>query len=802
MGNGRNCVGSKWGSYLSACVLFGRLTGRDPRALGGGEAAAAALGIAPAEATALQEVAYQQLQVGGELPTTSFTLVDADTDQDVQALANGAVLNLATLPSRNLNIRANVNTAATASVVFNLNGAQTHTQTENVAPYALFSDVSGNYNPWTPAVGSYTLRATPYAASNGGGTAGQALSVNFSVTDAGAGPFVLNTSVFGGGTLTRSLDQATYPVGTVVTLTATPAAGFSFTGWSGSATGAANPLAVTMDGNKNITATFTAMPAPNQAPVLAAIGNRTATAGQALTFTATATDPDAGQVLTFALAGPVPAGAVINASTGAFGWTPAAAGSFALTVRVSDNGSPVLTDEETVTVTVSPAPAVNQAPVLAAIGSKTATVGQALTFTASATDANAGQTKTFSLETAPLGATINASSGAFSWTPGAGQVGSFAVTVRVADNGSPVATDEETLTISVSAPANQAPVLAAIGNKTATVGQALTFTATATDPNGGQALTYSLIGPPAGASINPTSGLFSWTPAATGSFAVTVRVADNGSPVLTDDETLTVTVNAAPAGGAFAFYRAVNLGGPALALDGNAWAGSKAPNFTTNGSAFTNSTVVLVPATDAARAGMIRNAVYRPGSMTVAFTAVPAGTYRLYAYAWEDNNPETFGLALNGQSVLSNASTGPAGTWRRLGPYQVTLAAAGAVTLTSSGGTVNLSGVELWQQTGAARPAGPAVASGQAMALRAVLFPNPTTDGRLWVQLTPDWAGEVRYELHSVLGALVATGTCAVPNAAAPMALDLSRHMLATGMYHLRLGGKAGQQVWLRVLRE
>jgi hypothetical protein len=52
---------SKWGAYLNACVLFGELTGRDPRTLGAAEQAAAALGIAPADAVSLQRVAAEQV---------------------------------------------------------------------------------------------------------------------------------------------------------------------------------------------------------------------------------------------------------------------------------------------------------------------------------------------------------------------------------------------------------------------------------------------------------------------------------------------------------------------------------------------------------------------------------------------------------------------------------------------------------------------------------------------------------------------------------------------------------------------
>jgi hypothetical protein len=47
-----------------------------------------------------------------------------------------------------------------------------------------------------------------------------------------------------------------YALGTVVTLTATPAEGYLFGSWSGDASGPDNPTQVTMDGNKSVTADF------------------------------------------------------------------------------------------------------------------------------------------------------------------------------------------------------------------------------------------------------------------------------------------------------------------------------------------------------------------------------------------------------------------------------------------------------------------------------------------------------------------------------------------------------------------
>ena len=52
---------SAFGYYLEALVDFGAITGVDPRTLGAGEEAARALGFTPAQATALQAVAYEAL---------------------------------------------------------------------------------------------------------------------------------------------------------------------------------------------------------------------------------------------------------------------------------------------------------------------------------------------------------------------------------------------------------------------------------------------------------------------------------------------------------------------------------------------------------------------------------------------------------------------------------------------------------------------------------------------------------------------------------------------------------------------
>lgn len=115
---------------------------------------------------------------------TSFTLINADTDQPMagySALTNGATLDLSKLPTKRMNVRANVD-ATTRSVRFAYD-ANTNYRVESGAPFALASDNGGDYAPWTPTVGAHTVKATPYTLTGASGTAGTALAVKFNVVN-------------------------------------------------------------------------------------------------------------------------------------------------------------------------------------------------------------------------------------------------------------------------------------------------------------------------------------------------------------------------------------------------------------------------------------------------------------------------------------------------------------------------------------------------------------------------------------------------------------------------------------------
>jgi hypothetical protein len=87
----------------------------------------------------------------------------------------------------------------------------------------------------------------------------------------------------------------------------------------------------------------------------------------------------------------------------------------------------------------------------------------------------------------------------------------------------------------------RSPKLKPIVNKTVRKGESLTFTVSATDPDG-DALTYSASNLPQGASFNPTTRTFSWTPTddQAGLYSdIRFQVSDGS---LTDSQTISITV--------------------------------------------------------------------------------------------------------------------------------------------------------------------------------------------------------------------------------------------------------------------
>jgi cyclophilin family peptidyl-prolyl cis-trans isomerase len=288
----------------------------------------------------------------------------------------------------------------------------------------------------------------------------------------------------------------------------------------------------------------------NVAPQIDPITDRTVDEGQTLTVPVAATDPNGvDDTLTFSLINP-PTGATIDSATGVITFIPTEAQggqTLSITVRVADQGG--LTAETSFGVTVNE---VNSPPVIGAIGTRNVNEGATLSFNIPATDPDVpANTLTYSVVgQLPAGATLDPNTGAFTWTPTEAQgPQTLNVTVRVQDSAG--ASDEETFQI-VVAEVNNAPEIDDIADQAVDEGSELTFTASATDSDTpANTIRFSLgAGAPAGASIDPASGVFRWTPSEAqgpGTFMITIVATDDGG--LSDSTTVEVTVrevNTAP----------------------------------------------------------------------------------------------------------------------------------------------------------------------------------------------------------------------------------------------------------------
>ncbi|QTD51163.1 PKD domain-containing protein [Sulfidibacter corallicola] len=284
----------------------------------------------------------------------------------------------------------------------------------------------------------------------------------------------------------------------------------------------------------------------NQAPngtIAAPSGNRTITAGQSVSFSGSASDPDGNTPLTFLwnFDGGATNSTVEDPGSVTFN-TP---GTFTVSFTVTDSLGLADPSPDTVTITVQ-APA-NQAPngtIDAPSGNRTITAGQSVSFSASASDPD-GNT--------PLTYLWNFDGGASNRTvedPGSvtfDSPGTFTVSFTVTDSLGLADPTPDTVTITVQAPANQAPngtIDAPSGNRTITAGQSVSFSASASDPDGNTPLTY-LWNFDGGASNRTVEDPGSVTFDSPGTFTVSFTVTDSLGLADPTPDSVTITVQAA-----------------------------------------------------------------------------------------------------------------------------------------------------------------------------------------------------------------------------------------------------------------
>jgi len=189
----------------------------------------------------------------------------------------------------------------------------------------------------------------------------------------------------------------------------------------------------------------------------------------------------------------------------------------------------------------------NQPPVFTPIPNQTIEEGKFFSLVARATDpdGNSGDIR-YSVGSAQTGVVIDPVTGTISWNTGEGDGGKTISVVAVAtDGGVPPAVANQAFTITVE-DVNDAPIIQPIASQTINAGGVLIVDADATDRDFPlQTMTYSLEGAPAGAGINPTTGVITWSPTneqADAVYSLNVRVTDSGTPSQSASLSFSVTV--------------------------------------------------------------------------------------------------------------------------------------------------------------------------------------------------------------------------------------------------------------------
>ena len=300
--------------------------------------------------------------------------------------------------------------------------------------------------------------------------------------------------------------------------------------------------------------------------------NKNVSENQTVATTVSATDPDAGTTITYSISGGVDSSKFnINGSTGVLSFTTppnfesptdlGANNSYVVNVRASDGQ---LYDEQTITFTVNN---VNESPSISSNGgggtaSKNFSENQTGVTTVSATDPDAGTTLTYTISGGVDAGKfqINGNTGALSFKTApnyesptdSGANNSYVVKVRASDG---ALHDEQTITVNLTN-VNEHPMIGSNGGgdsaiKNAPENQTGVTTVSATDPDAGTTLTYTISGGvDAGKfQINGNTGALSFKAApnyesptdsgANNSYVVKVRASDGA---LHDEQTITVNL--------------------------------------------------------------------------------------------------------------------------------------------------------------------------------------------------------------------------------------------------------------------
>ena len=355
----------------------------------------------------------------------------------------------------------------------------------------------------------------------------------------------------GSGSIVASPAQADYAAGEFVELTAAPQPGWVFAGWSGDASGVANPVVVMIDADPAVTATFVPQ---NTAPTVGAITDQVInedTSTDSIAFTIGDSETTLSLLVVHKYSSNpavvAPSGLVLGGSganrTINVTPLPNANGTATITIAVSDGE---LSTERSFLVTVLP---VDDDQPLAVNDSYTIDEDAELEGDVSLNDTIGLDVGTLAVVTAPaVGDLTLAADGTFTYLPAENFHGVDGFVYRITDSDGD--SSDATVTITVSQ-VNDPPVAVDAGFSVAenSLTGTMVGTVTASDPDAGQALAYAITTgneddkfaiDSATGQITVAGALdFETTP----QYVLTVTVTDDAVPPLSDTATITIDLS-------------------------------------------------------------------------------------------------------------------------------------------------------------------------------------------------------------------------------------------------------------------
>jgi hypothetical protein len=282
-------------------------------------------------------------------------------------------------------------------------------------------------------------------------------------------------------------------------------------------------------------------------PVLTVPGTQTIYAGQTLTVTNYATlFPTDGTPVFALISGP--AGANLDTNTGILTWETTFAqpsGTYTNVIAVTDNNSPPLSTTNSFAVVVTNP----WVPILTVPPTQEIFAGQTLVVTNYATNIFFPfDTFIFALVSSPTNVDLDPNAGILTWTTTTAlPAGTYTNVIMVLDSVSQLSATNSFIVQVLSPPP---PVLTVPPTQAIYAGQTLVVTNYATNsvfPS--CTFTFGIVSAPAGVSINPTSGVLTWTPTvaqAPNIYSIAVKVTDNNSPPLGATNSFLVLVSQTP----------------------------------------------------------------------------------------------------------------------------------------------------------------------------------------------------------------------------------------------------------------